>query len=88
MDGQTDRQAGVAAEIASLAQVPAHPGPVQPDRWAQTDGRAGGPRGHQMLQPTCWQQLPAGRGAALRPLAPDVRNPGGGWQVSQLGAVT
>ena len=46
----------------------------------------GGSRGHQMLRPTCWQQLPAGRGAALRPLAPDVRNPGGGWQVSQLGA--
>ena len=48
----------------------------------------GGPCGHQMLWPTCWQQLPAGRGAALRPLAPDVQNPGGGWQVSQLGAVT
>lgn len=47
----------------------------------------GGPRGHQMLRPTCWQWLPAVHGAALRPLAPDVRNPGGGWQASQPEAV-
>lgn len=32
-----------------------------------------GPHGCQMLQLTCWQQLPQGYRAALRPLATDVR---------------
>lgn len=34
-----------------------------------------------------WQQLPWDHGASLRPLNPDVQNPGGGWHICQLGAL-
>lgn len=88
MDRKTERQAGVAAETASLPPSPrtlqaCAAQQVGTDRWhglgALMDARCYG-------QVVGSSSLGAMR-ASSKPLASDVQNPGGGWHICQLRAL-